>query len=123
VIALRVIVASLREDLETALSRGTELAEQLAAVTAAAAAAPAPATLELPLMQLALSREAEPPLTREMAAALAAPDRGEDSARVDIVLVDLPEGELLDPLAGRDGDLRDIAAGIASAPEPVRRSA
>ena len=132
VIALRATVASLRADLAEALARSAELdatlarnAEletQLAAATAAAAPVPA-LTLDLPLMKVALAREIGPPLTRDMAAALASPDRGEDTASVEIVLADLPESELLDPIADRDGDLRDIAAGIAAIPEPIRKSA
>lgn len=121
VIALRATVASLREDLETALARGTELAARLAAE--AAAPLVAPATLELPLVRLALAREVDPPLSREMAVALAAPDRGEDTARVEIVLAEFPERPLLDPVFDRDSELRDLAAQIAAAPEQVRRSA
>jgi hypothetical protein len=125
VVALRATVASLREDLETALARGTELAARLAAETGPAVeTAPAPMpTLELPLVRLALAREAEPPLTREMALALAWPDRGEDTARVDIVLSDLPERPLLDPVLDRESELRDLAAEIAAAPDVTRRTA
>ncbi len=127
VLALRASVTALRRDLDLALSRSAELSAQLAiqaqaAATVVAAAAP-PVLLELPLLRLALSRVAEPPLTREMAIALAAPDRGEDTARVEIVLADLPEHALLDPLADRDSDLRDLAGEIVAAPETVRRSA
>ena len=50
-----------------------------------------PATLELPLVRLALARSAGRSLTREMAAALASPDRSQDTARTEIVLADLPE--------------------------------
>ena len=125
VLALRASVTALRRDLDLALSRGAELSAQLAAQVAAPVVATAepPVLLELPLLRLALSRVAEPPLTREMAIALAAPDRGEDTARVEIVLADLPEHSLLDPLADRGSDLRDLAGEIVAAPETVRRSA
>ena len=118
VIALRATVASLRRDLDTALARSCELAARLTAE-----AAQPPVTLELPLLRLALQRVAEPPLTREMAVALASPDRGEDSALVEIVLADLPEHGLLDPRADRETDLRNLALEIATAPEIVRRTA
>lgn len=74
-------------------------------------------------MRLALERVADPPLTREMALALAAPDRGADTAEVRILLGDLPERRLLDPVEDRESELRDLAAEIASAPEIVRRTA
>ena len=124
VIGLRSTVTALRRDLDLALARSAELAARLAADAAAPVemAAP-PVLLELPLLRLALARVAEPPLTREMAVALSAPDRGEDTATVEIVLADLPERSLLDPLTDRDTELRDLAAEIAAAPEPVRRSA
>jgi len=88
VIALRVTVASLRADLDGALA-GAPLV-----------------TLDLPLVRLALSREVEPALTRDMARALAAPDRGLDSANVRIVMAE-----------------RALAAHIAAASESFRRSA
>ena len=124
VIALRATVTALRRDLDMAIARSSELTARLAAEAAAPVVeAAAPVVLEMPLLRLALSRVAEPPLTREMAIALARPDRGEDTARVEIVLADLPEHSLLDPLVGRDSDLRDLAVEIAAAPETVRRSA
>jgi hypothetical protein len=152
VIALRATVATLRADLDAALARSAELETRLAASTEAAAVAaavpeaPAAPTLDLPLVRLALSRQIGPPLTRDMAEALSSPDRGQDTASVEIVLGrrtdapeqapaeqvpaaakvasrDLPERDLLDPLADRDGDLREIAAGLASIPEPIRKSA
>lgn len=128
VIALRASVTTLRRDLDLALARNAELTTRLAAETAARVAVvteavAAPVTLDLPLLRLALSRVAEPPLPREMAMALAAPDRGEDTARLEIVLADLPEHSLLDPLTDRESDLRDLAIEIAGAPETIRRSA
>lgn len=128
VVALRATVAGLRADLETALARSAELtahleqaradaaaAEAAAAVAAAAAAepevqtAPPVVSLQLPLVRMALEREAEPALTREMAVALSMPDRGEDTARTEIVLRDLPEHPLLDPKADRDREPVDHA--------------
>lgn len=129
VVALRATVAGLRADLETALARSAELtahleqaradaaaAEAAAAAAAAAAvadaevqAAPPVVSLQLPLVRMALEREAEPALTREMAIALSTPDRGEDTARTEIVLRDLPEHPLLDPKADRDREPVDHA--------------
>ncbi len=137
VVALRATVAELRADLETTLARSAELAAELTAARAAAvpvavepAAAPAGPSLQLPLVRLALDREAEPALTYDMALALAAPDRGQDTARTDIVLRDLPERTLLDPRSDRDDDAADPAAaapdaGSAGTPaeETVRRIA
>ena len=125
VVALRATVTALRRDLDVALAHSAELTARLAAATAAPVVpdAAAPVLLELPLLRLALTRVAEPPLTREMAIALSAPDRGEDTAPVEIVLADLPEHSLLDPLTDRGTDLRDLAVEIATAPETVRRSA
>lgn len=141
VVALRALVAELRADLETTLARTAELEAELAAANAATASAdvepvvlePAPAgpALQLPLVRLALDREAaEPELTRDMALALSAPDRGEDTATTEIVLGDLPERNLLDPRSDRDAEPVDPAAapaaetaGAAEAEEPVRRIA
>lgn len=130
VVALRATVAGLRADLESALARNAELTVHLeqaradaAAAEAAAAAAVAAAvaepevqtappvvSLQLPLVRMALERETEPALTREMAVALSTPDRGEDTARTEIVLRDLPEHPLLDPKADRDREPVDHAA-------------
>ena len=123
VIGLRATVTALRRDLDLALARSSELAARLTADDARVRAAAPPVVLQLPLLRLALTRVAEPPLTREMAVALSAPDRGEDTARVEIVFADLPEHSLLDPLTDRGTDLRDLAFEIAAAPETVRRSA
>lgn len=127
VVALRATVAVLRADLETALARSAELtahleqaradaaaAEAAAAVASAAAepevqTAPPVVSLQLPLVRMALEREAEPALTRDMAIALSTPDRGEDTARTEIVLRDLPEHPLLDPKADRDREPVDHA--------------
>lgn len=141
VVALRATVAGLRADLESALTRSAELSahlEQARADAAAAEAAAAAATaavepeveaappvvsLQLPLVRMALAREAEPALTRDMALALTTPDRGEDTARTEIVLRDLPEHPLLDPKADRDREPVDHAAAAAAPEESTRRIA
>lgn len=134
VIGLRVTVAEMREALAVAETRTAELASQVVAERAQLAeareqltaareqiAAPAqgpalpPRSLELPLVQLALTRTAELPLTRDMAEALVAPDRGEDTADTEIVLADLPERPLLDPKADRDSEPIDHA--VADQPD------
>jgi hypothetical protein len=125
VVALRTTVGEMRAALDAAEARATALAAQLAQARAEAAAAaerhaaatvPGPA-LHLPLVRLALDRTAEPALTRDMALALAAPDRGADTATTEIVLprtlADLPEQTLLDPVADRDDSPADPAAGAA----------
>jgi len=89
VVALRSIVAELREEL------GRVRAE---AAASAAAAAPAPAdltevrwvTLQMPLVQLAVGDPADVTKGPEVAAALAHPDRGEDTAETEIVLDPAP---------------------------------
>ena len=142
VVALRATVAGLRADLESAMARSAELSAHLeqaradaaaaeaAAVAAAAAAvepevegAPPVVSLQLPLVRMALAREAEPALTRDMALALTTPDRGEDTARTEIVLRDLPEHPLLDPKADRDREPVDHAAAAAAPEESTRRIA
>jgi hypothetical protein len=85
-----------------------------------------PATLEMPLVRLALSRsvQVQPLLTREMAIALASPDRGPDTVRTEIVLADLPERPLLDPKADRDTEARDdITQATTEATTPAARIA
>lgn len=136
VVALRALVAELRTDLEATLSRSAELEAKLAAASAPVVveqAAPAGPALHLPLVRLALDREVEPALTREMALALSAPDRGEDTATTEFVLGDLPERHLLDPRADRGSEPVDpVTADEAGASEaadavadeaPVRRIA
>jgi hypothetical protein len=148
VAALRVTVAEMRAAVELVEAQAARLAADLATTTAqlttttvelastraelAAARgqieAPVqgpvmpPATLEMPLVRLALSRAVQPVLTREMALALASPDRGADSARTQIVLSDLPEQPLLDPTADRDSEPRDHAA-LATPADAARRIA
>lgn len=129
VIALRVTVAEMRDAVARAEARAESLAAELA-VTRELAAAPVqgpaamppagpPATLELPLVRLALARSAGRSLTREMAAALASPDRSQDTARTEIVLADLPERGLLDPVTDRTADPVDPAAASDGQPAVV----
>ena len=135
VIALRVTVGEMRAALDRADARVEALAVRLAAArevaaapvqgpaTAPPVAAPAQVSLEMPLVRLALARTAGLSLTREMAAALAAPDRGPDTATTEIVLADLPERPLLDPTADRDAAPLDHAAAAADTPTTSRRIA
>lgn len=155
VVALRSVVAQLRDEL------GRVRAEAAAAAAAAAVVAPtaAPArelaevrwvTLQMPLVQLALGDPADVTQGPEVAAALAHPDRGEDTAETEIVLspaqeldpaavlehalartpadrlawtvlANLPERPLLDPRSDRDSEPRDPAA--TAAPTQHRRTA
>jgi hypothetical protein len=148
VVALRSVVAQLRDEL------GRVRAE---AAAAAAVVAPAPevaevrwVTLQMPLVQLALGDPADVTKGPEVAAALAHPDRGEDTAQTEIVLdpapildpaavlehalartpadrlawtvlANLPERPLLDPRSDRDSEPRDPAA--TAAPTQHRRTA
>ena len=155
VVALRSVVAQLRDEL------GRVRAEAAAAAAAAAVVAPAMApapelaevrwvTLQMPLVQLALGDPADVTQGPEVAAALAHPDRGEDTAETEIVLspaqeldpaavlehalartpadrlawtvlANLPERPLLDPRSDRDSEPRDPAA--TAAPTEHRRTA
>ena len=149
VVALRSVVAQLRDEL------GRVRAEAAAAAAAAAVVAPAVAptpelaevrwvTLQMPLVQLALGDPADVTQGPEVAAALAHPDRGEDTAETEIVLTpalepaaalartpadrlawtvlaNLPERPLLDPRSDRDSEPRDPAA--TAAPTQHRRTA
>ncbi len=101
-------------------------------------------TLQMPLVQLALGDPADVTTGPEVAAALAHPDRGEDTAETEIVLdpapvpepalapapadrlawtvlANLPESPLLDPRSDRDSEPRDPAA--TAAPTQHRRTA
>jgi hypothetical protein len=139
VVALRSLVAELRE----------ELGRMRSAAAAAAVVAPAPAadlaevrwvTLQMPLVQVALADPADVTMGPEVAAALAHPDRGPDTAETEIVLdpapavaqtpadrlawtvlANLPERPLLDPRSDRDAEPRDPAA--TAAPTQHRRTA
>ena len=152
VVALRSLVAELREELGRVRA---EAAASAAAAVAAAAPAPEPAevrwvTLQMPLVQPALGDPADVTKGPEVAAALAHPDRGEDTAETEIVLdpapalepaavleqalarppadrlawtvlANLPERPLLDPRSDRDSEPRDPAA--TAAPTQHRRTA
>jgi hypothetical protein len=108
-------LAATREQLATNLEQLASSREQLTAPVQGPAAMPVtgpPVALELPLVRLALARTAGRTLDREMAAALAAADRSPDTARTEIVLSDLPERSLLDPVADRgDAPVDPVAAG------------
>jgi len=105
VVALRSVVAQLRDEL------GRVRAEAAAAAAAAAVVAPAMApapelaevrwvTLQMPLVQLALGDPADVTQGPEVAAALAHPDRGLDTAETEIVLDPVLEpAPMLDPAA------------------------
>ena len=154
VVALRSIVAELREELGRVRA---EAAAAAAAVAEAAVVVPAPVsapaevrwvTLQMPLVQVALGDPADVTKGPEVAAALAHPDRGEDTAETEIVLdpapapalepaaavlvtpadrlawtvlANLPERPLLDPRSDRDSEPRDPAA--TAAPTQHRRTA
>jgi hypothetical protein len=155
VVALRSVVAQLRDELGRV--RAEAAAAAAAAAVVAPAAAPAPelaevrwVTLQMPLVQLALGDPADVTQGPEVAAALAHPDRGEDTAETEIVLdpapmldpaavlehalartpadrlawtvlANLPERPLLDPRSDRDSEPRDPAA--TAAPTQQRRTA
>jgi hypothetical protein len=152
VVALRAVVAQLRDELgrvraeaaATVAAAAAEAAAVVAAAEAAAAVAAAPAdvadvrwvTLQMPLVRLALGDPAEVSKGPEVAAALADPDRGPDTAATEIVLepapapadrlawtvlANLPERPLLDPRSDRDSEPRDPAADAA--PAAHRRTA
>jgi len=110
VVALRSLVAELREELGRVRA---EAAASAAAAMAAAAPAPEPAevrwvTLQMPLVQLAVGDPADVTKGPEVAAALAHPDRGEDTAETEIVLDPAPA---LEPAA-----LEPAAAAVLSTP-------
>jgi hypothetical protein len=132
VVALRVTVAQMREAVAAAEATATAMAAELAAtrdqltttreLLTAPSHGPAtlpvagpPVALELPLVRLALARTAGRTLDREMAAALATADRSPDTAQTEIVLSDLPERSLLDPVADRAAVPVDPAAANADA--------
>ena len=148
VVALRSVVAQLRDELGRVRAEAAAVA---AAAVVAPAAAPAPelaevrwVTLQMPLVQLALGDPADVTQGPEVAAALAHPDRGLDTAETEIVLdpvlepaaalartpadrlawtvlANLPERPLLDPRSDRDSEPRDPAA--TAAPTQHRRTA
>ena len=134
VVALRVTVAQMREAVAAAEATATALAAELAATRdllaapvhgpAAMPVAGPPVALELPLVRLALARTAGRTLDRDMAAALASADRSPDTARTEIVLSDLPERSLLDPVADRDrGATAPVDPAVATASSAAASSA
>ena len=158
VVALRSVVAQLRDELGRVRAEATAAAEAAAAAVVAPVPAPAAAelaevrwvTLQMPLVQLALGDPTDVTQGPEVAAALANPDRGLDTAETEIVLdpapvldpaavlehalartpadrlawtvlANLPERPLLDPRSDRDSEPRDPAA--TTAPTQHRRTA
>ncbi len=136
VVALRATVAGLRAELGR-----LELAAEITATREQALQAAADdrwVTLRMPLVRLALGDPADVASGPDVAAALASPDRGEDTVQTEIVLeptpapadrlawrvlASLPEGPLLDPRADRDQEPLDHARESAEAGAPVRRTA
>ena len=161
VVALRATVSQLRSELArvTAAADVTAAAAATAAAASAAspvqvAAAPVPVaaaesdvrwvTLQMPLVQVALGDPAEVASGPDVAAALASPDRGPDTAETEIVLAatpapadrlawsvlanlperplaNLPERPLLDPRSDRDAEPRDPAATAPVAADTVEQ--
>ena len=122
VVALRATVTSLRAELA---------AVQAAALVPqpVAAAEPGWVSLRMPLVRLALGDPEDVAAGPDVAAALASPDRGPDTAETEIrlepapipadklawtVLAHLPERPLLDPRIDRDAEPRDPAAEATS---------
>lgn len=135
VVALRSIIAELQAEL-------AKLRTQAAEPPAAEAADGHWVTLRMPLVRLALRDPDELVAGPDVAAALAAPDRGPDTADTKIVLepaaamapapadhlawrilAGLPERGLLDPRTDRDAEPRDPAAAGAETVTEHRRSA
>jgi hypothetical protein len=88
VVALRSVVAQLRDELGRVRAEAAVAAEA-AVVVPAPVSAPAEVrwvTLQMPLVQLALGDPADVTQGPEVAAALAHPDRGLDTAETEIVL-------------------------------------
>ena len=137
VVALRSTVAALRAELAKLRADAAAAAE-----TAETATDQHWVTLRMPLVKLALGDPDELTSGPDVAAALAAPDRGADTAETKIVLepaaamapapadhlawrvlAGLPEGPLLDPRTDRDTEPRDTAAATAPTTTEHRRSA
>ncbi len=133
VVALRATVADLRVELDHMHAEAAVTAVRERALEEAADSRWV--TLRMPLVKLALSDPADVAAGPDVAAALAAPDRGEDSVETVIVLeptpapadrlawsvlAGYPERELLDPRADRDQEPHDPAA--APGTEPAARA-
>ncbi len=135
VVALRATVAGLRAELDEAhaLAALAAVREQ----SLATAADERWVTLRMPLVRLALGDPADVAAGPDVAAALAAPDRGDDTVVTEIVLgpapapadrlawsvlANLPERRLLDPTADREQEPLDHARETPVVAE-VRRTA
>ncbi len=155
VVALRATVAGLRAELAwmtRAAAEATEAAELAQRATAAPTAMPLKSveqaaevgwvTLQMPLVKMALGDPDAVATGPDVAAALASPDRGEDTVAIELVLepspppadrlawsvlANLPEGRLLDPRVDRDQQpvdhSREAAAVVEATRTPDRRTA
>jgi len=125
VVALRATVAELRAELAAMRSVEAPATAPVAAEPVAAEAAGVGwVTLQMPLVKLALGDPDAVATGPDVAAALASPDRGEDTVEIELVLepspppadrlawsvlANLPERRLLDPKTDRDQQPRDVA--------------
>jgi hypothetical protein len=128
VVALRATVAELRAELAALRSVPAAAAEPVAAESAEAGWV----TLQMPLVKMALGDPDAVATGPDVAAALASPDRGEDTVEIELVLepspppadrlawsvlANLPERRLLDPTADRDQQPVDHAREAATLAE------
>jgi hypothetical protein len=142
VVALRAVVAELRAELAALQSTQVVAGAVTAEPVAAESAEVGWVTLQMPLVKLALGDPDAVATGPDVAAALASPDRGEDTVEIELVLepspppadrlawsvlANLPERRLLDPTADRDQEPVDHsgeAAALAEATStPDRRTA
>ena len=134
VVALRATVAELRAELARVRAEAAATVARAVPVEITAAD-PRWVTLQMPLVKLALGDPDAVATGPDVAAALASPDRGEDTVEVELVLVptpppadrlawsvlaNLPERRLLDPTADRDQDPVDHAREAAALAEATR---
>ena len=133
VVALRATVAELRAELIRVQAEAAAVPAAVAAPELVAATADVGwVTLQMPLVKLALADPGEVAAGPDVAAALAAPDRSEDTVETEIVLemspapadrlawsvlANLPERRLLDPKADRDQQPVDHAREAATLAE------
>jgi hypothetical protein len=136
VVALRATVAELRAELAALRSLEAVAATPVAAEPLAAEAAEIGwVTLQMPLVKMALGDPDAVATGPDVAAALAFPDRGEDTVEIELVLepslppadrlawsvlANLPEGRLLDPRVDRDQQPVDHSREAAAVAEPTR---
>jgi len=136
VVALRATVAELRAELAALRSvEAVGIAPVVAEPVAAGAAEVGWVTLQMPLVKLALGDPDAVATGPDVAAALASPDRGEDTVEIELVLepspppadrlawsvlANLPERRLLDPTADRDQEPVDHSRGAAALAEATR---